>query len=114
MGKFYEKVWKHYHSNSPISRAQGVRRINNKHADDYVKKKITIGREDQSIAFWDLEEYFGEGDSILNITESQKEQYIREFGSQALTQGYLRAKVRIFCPNLLSIDDKKIWKQKNK
>lgn len=57
------------------------------------KKKITIGKKDQNLAFWDYDTYFGQNEEIFHITESQKEKYINEIGEQSFSQGYITAKV---------------------
>lgn len=60
------------------------------------KKKITIDKKDQNLAFWEYDKYFGKNDEIFHITESQKEKYINEIGEQSFAQGYITAKVLLY------------------
>jgi len=69
-----------------------LKRNKNEH-DTFLKNKLIIRKRDQNMAFWDLEQYFGEFDTILDLSNSQRNKYRQKFGDEALSQGYLYAKV---------------------
>jgi len=91
MSQFYSKVWKHYSSASPSDKH---RHMNDRRSSrgNFVKK-VEVSKKDQNMAYWQLDKCFGKGSDLLSIDETQRDQYIKEFGENALMQGYLRAKV---------------------
>lgn len=57
-------------------------------------QKITISKKDQNVAYWEMGKIFGDHASLLDISEEEKDRYVREFGENVVMQGYLNAKVR--------------------
>lgn len=95
MKTFHDKVWDNYNSLSPINKVSLLKSSINQDLNKHMIKQIVIPKKEQNIAFWDFDRYFGDNDSILNISESEKEYLIHEFGEYAFSQSYLKAKVMI-------------------
>lgn len=50
-------------------------------------------QKDKNIPFWDFDAYFGDSESVLNMTDEQKRYIIIKYGENALAQSILKAKV---------------------
>lgn len=93
MKTFHDKVLDNYNSLSPVNKIKLMKSSLKQDLDKHIINQIVIPKREQNIAFWDFDRYFGDNEAILNISESEKNYLIHEFGEYAFSQSYLKAKV---------------------
>ncbi|CAI2384520.1 unnamed protein product [Moneuplotes crassus] len=88
MDNFYQRVRNNYNSSNSTKCQKSRNQYKN-----FLTEKIKINKMDQNLAFWDFQDHFGTGRSLLDLTPSELKYYRMEYGENAVSQGYLCAKM---------------------